>query len=135
MKTTSIQLLVLLSGMIACSPARDQEAQQALSAYTTFVDSVYTLNEGWKTTSDTEFVEVPVDVNDPSKIMVDTIVTTPEAKAKMSVLNQFFAKSIPGDYEHLKAAVEAKADKMDEKMKKEFAEAAQKFESMQTKQE
>ena len=120
----------MLLGLIACTPSADKETQQSLATYTQFVDSVYAQNEAWKMYPDTDFVETPYDVNDPSKTRIDTIVTAADKKEKSIMLNAFFGKIILEKYEKVKAAVESKAAKMDEKMKKEFEESKQKFESL-----
>ncbi len=114
----------------ACSPAVDKEAQLALVNYIHFVDSIYASNETWKTTTDTDFVEYPIDPNDPTIIALDTIVTTPDKKAKSLVVADFWGKSIAEQYEPLKAAVETHMGKMDDKMKKEYAESNAKYESL-----
>jgi hypothetical protein len=130
MKTKIITSLALLSSLIACKPSADNETQQSLKAYTIFVDSVYAQNEVWKMYPDTDFVETPYDVNDPSKTRIDTIVTAADKKEKSIMLNAFFGKIILEKYEKVKATAESKTDKMDEKMKKEFEESKQKFESL-----
>lgn len=124
--------IALLSSLIACTPSADKEAQESLKAYTLFVDSVYAQNEVWKSTPDTDFVEYPIDPNDPTVTRLDTIVTAPEAKGKSMVLDNYWGKQIMKDYDKVKTNAESKSNKMDEKMKKEYEASKQKFESLLT---
>jgi hypothetical protein len=129
MKTRLMILSGVLSGIIACAPSADKEALQTLTAYTQFVDSIYQMNESWNTGIDTSFTEVPIDPNDPSKVRIDTIVTTPENRAN----NQFyslFKETIHKEYDPMKASLDAKVDKMDEPMKKAYQQSVEKFESL-----
>lgn len=132
MKTKIITSLALLSSLIACTPSADKETQQSLATYIQFVDSIYAQNEIWKTTTDTIYQEVPIDVNDPTLIKLDTIITPPGKKDKSIVLSKFWGEQILSDYEKVKATAESKRDKMDEKMKKEYEASNQKFESLLT---
>lgn len=132
MKTKTLTTIALLSSLIACTPSADRQAQESLKAYTTFVDSVYAQNEIWKKASDTLYQEVPIDVNDPTLIRLDTIVITPEKKEKSIVLNNFWGEQIIANYERVKTNAESKSNKMDEKMKKEYEASKQKFESLLT---
>jgi hypothetical protein len=129
MKTRLMILSGVLSGIIACTPSADKEAQHALTAYTHFVDSIYQVNETWKMAIDTDFVETPIDPEDPTITILDTIVTLPGAKDKSIVIEPYWGKIITEQYSALKTAVESKAEKMDETMKKEYAEANAKFET------
>jgi hypothetical protein len=131
METKFITSLALLSGLVACTPSADKETQQSLTAYTTFVDSVYAQNEVWVVGVDSTFMEVPTDPNDPTKIRIDTVVTQPEDRGHNEFMSRF-KEIIQKEYEPLKAAVESKLDKMDERMKKQFEESKQKFESIRT---
>jgi hypothetical protein len=116
----------------ACSSPVNQEAQQALVNYTHFVDSIYTNNEIWRTTNDTDFVEYPTDPNDPTVTALDTIVTMPDKKAKSLVVSDYWGKLIAEQYQPLKVAVESKLEKMDDRMKKEYESARLKFEEMES---
>lgn len=115
-----------------CSSSHDPAAQKALMSYRDFVDSIYTQNEAWKMTSDTDVVEIPIDPNDPTTVRIDTIVTPPESKTTV-VQDEFLGTQILKAYEPLKTDVEANVSKMDEKMKKEYETSRQKFESMMAK--
>lgn len=123
-------LLTVLSGMMACAPSADNETQAALSAYTHFVDSVYQVNETWKTATDTDYVEYPIDPEDPTLTRLDTVVTLPEAKQKSIVFDSYWGKVLMEDYTRLKMAVDSKKAKMDEKMKIEYEEANAKYENL-----
>lgn len=121
----------MISGMIACRPAADPKAQQALNAYTHFVDSIVQVNETWKFAVDSDFVEVPVDPSDPSKVRIDTIVTLPETKAKSSIVfAPYWEKVIMEEYAALRTAAESNIAGMDESMKKRYAEANAKYETL-----
>jgi hypothetical protein len=116
----------------ACTPMADKETQQALDNYTHFVDSIYANNKIWKTSNDTDFVEYPIDPNDPTVIALDTIVTMPDKKAKSLVVSDYWGKLIAEQYQPLKVAVESKLEKMDDRMKKEYESARLKFEEMES---
>lgn len=63
---------------VSCGPTEKQSAENAaLQEFKTYVDSILEVNRNTKFGGDTEFVEVPVDVNDPTITQVDTFVTMP----------------------------------------------------------
>lgn len=123
-------LASLAAAVVACTPSKDKEAQHALTAYAHFVDSVSLLNDNWKAGIDTDFVEVPIDPTDPSKIRLDTIVTLPDDKEQSILFHGYFGREIQKGYEPLKAAADAQLPKMDEEMKKAYQQSIDKFESM-----
>jgi len=129
MKTIYFVLsLVAASVIISCSTPKDKEAKQALKNYTQFVDSVYAVSENWKTQIDTDYVEIPTDPNDPTKIRVDAIVTLPTDKEQTSILKTFMGDAFNKKYNEYDAAITAKMDKMDDLMKKEYGASKQKYE-------
>lgn len=131
MKYQLIYALAIIAIMSSCFQPRDVEAQKALTAYTQFVDSIAKVNETWKLYPDTHLVEVPVDVNDPSITLIDTMITTPDKKAKSIVLSDFFGNIISKQYETLHANTISNLPKMDEEMKKQYELAKAKYDGLQ----
>lgn len=133
MKTNLMYMLAGTALLFSCSQPKNIEAQKALKAYTHFVDSIAQWNEVWKTQTDTLFVETPIDPNDPSKVVVDTIVSTPEEKAKSSIKsdNLFgFGKQIEENYQQLNDVITAQMNNMDDIMKKEYEQSKAIYEGL-----
>jgi hypothetical protein len=129
MKTKMILPAILLA-MVACAPAIDRETQQSVTAYKLFVDSVYAQNEVWKTMPDTDFVEMPIDPNDPTLTRLDTVVTAAESKEKSILYNGYWGDKLMHDYAEHKTAVESNLGKMDETMKKDYEMSKEKYEKL-----
>lgn len=122
-------LAVLFS---SCSSSTDSAAQRCLSRYQTFVDSIYTQNERWRKTTDTDFIEMPYDPSNPALVRIDTVVTPPESKTTL-LMDEFLGTPILNAYHPLKMEVDIHIAQMDEKMKQEYEISRQKFESMMAK--
>jgi hypothetical protein len=103
-----------------------------LVAYQNFVDSIHAQNTVWKQSTDTVYVEIPYDPNDPTLVRIDTSITPPEAKTTL-LMDHFFGASILKAYEPFKSGVEMMLPKMDDAMKKEYETSRLKFESMMPK--
>jgi hypothetical protein len=130
MKVYLVLLAAIAVAVMACSPTKDKETQEALKYYTHFVDSIDALNTVWQSAVDTDFVEIPTDPNDPTSVRLDTIVTLPEDKGHSMFSGQYFREMIQKEYEPLKVSLESRLDKMDEGMKKEYQQATEKYESL-----
>lgn len=130
MKTYSLILLALATILFSCSQPKDAEAQKALADYIQFVDSIAEWNAVWKVTADTHFVEIPIDPNDPTITVVDTIITTPDQKTQSIVTTDFFGKLISKQYDTLNSKANSLFPKMDKSMKAEYEKAKLVYEGL-----
>ncbi|MES2780336.1 MAG: hypothetical protein V4651_10615 [Bacteroidota bacterium] len=122
--------VVLGTTLFGCNhPNQNVQAEQTLSNYIGFVDSVYAANEVWKMTIDTDYVEMLVNPADSAKTKVDTIITLPSSKKSM-VVDAFYKVRILEKYIPLKAEVDHQFSRLDSVSQQNYKAARKKFESL-----
>ena len=119
-------ILVVLVFCICCSQQEDHEAGLAVKRFSAWVDTVSMIKTGYFLGPDTEFVEVPVDPKDFSKIKVDTMVISIEEKKRRG----FQTDRWKWLYEQKLKETEVYLNRLSPALKRELEKAKEKFQAL-----
>jgi hypothetical protein len=123
MKIKALFAIVVVSCM-ACNTENPKHTT-ALNEYKSYVDSVLHVAQTVKMYSDTSYMEVPTDPNDPSVVTVDTIVTN--VQNGDSIIYHYYPNN-----EILQQLHEAKTQSTSEALKNADNKLLEKFNSYKT---
>jgi hypothetical protein len=126
MKTAVISSIILCA-LMSCLSEKGKEARVSLKSYESFVDSISNVNDQWKLTNDTDFVESLVDVNTTA---IDTIITLAKNKKTMVARSSGYHEAIMAAHNKVLKDVEKSLAELNDEMKRRFDASKQKFDAL-----